>query len=211
MSEMWNKTAMDVTNMSFVTNMEESTVPVGGDNGFGGVQRYAQEGDGLSTMPDGGFENDFPAYPATGDNEDEFGGGTIVVDDQIDGKQVKPVVGWFVCTRGEDVGKDFHIYGGYNTIGRSDPGAAGRPTVDLTDKHVSRDAAMVLSYDPLYNEYTLSKVTDSETVCRFNRKMIHGSIELKAYDRVTLGKKEEVELMFIPLCGEQFQWEEDEE
>ena len=209
MSEMWNKTAMDVTNMSFVTNMEESTVPVGGDNGFGGIQRYEHEKEMVTIGED--FERDFGPTNNYDSDEDEFGGGTIVVDDQIDGKQVKPVVGWFVCTRGEDVGKDFHIYGGYNTIGRSDPGAAGRPTVDLTDKHVSRDAAMVLSYDPLYNEYTLSKVTDSETVCRFNRKMIHGSIELKAYDRVTLGKKEEVELMFIPLCGEQFQWEEDEE
>lgn len=207
MSEMWNKTAQDVTNMSFVTNgMDDATRPADMPGSFDRPQyERLDNNDKIGTVPIelneiGSCVDPTPDY-----------GATEVEEDVIGGQQVRPVVGWLVCTRGADLGKDFHIFGGYNTIGRSDAYAPSKPTVDLSDKHVSRDAAMVLSYDALYNEYTLSKVVDSETVCRYNKKMIHGSIELKPYDRVTLGKREEVELMFIPLCGEQFSWEEDEE
>lgn len=208
MSEMWNKTAQDFTNVSFVTNgLDDATRPVGADMPVAPMERFGNN-EQLQTVPDLPSGPNYPEFPGEEETDDNH---TEVVDDVIQGKQVRPVVGWFVCTKGEDLGKDFHIYGGYNTIGRSDAYAPSKPTVDLSDKHISRDAAMVLSYDSLYNEYTLSKVVDSETVCRYNKKMIHGSIELKAYDRITLGKREEVELMFIPLCGEQFTWEEDEE
>ena len=210
MSDMWNKPAQEFTNVSFVTNgIEEGTRPANmPGQTMPRMEVFGQNNnDDLRTIPDtgnGGYED-----LSTGELSDD--NATMVEDDLIQGKSVRPVVGWFVCTKGADLGKDFHVYGGYNTIGRSDAYAPSAPTVNLTDNHVSRDAAMVLSYDPLYNEYTLSKVVDSETICRYNKKMIHGSIDLKAYDRVTLGKREEVELMFIPLCGEQFQWEEDKE
>lgn len=197
---MWNKTAQDLTyNQSFVTNgADNATRPVDyPEPGKNGIVRFDKDNGELGTLP--------MDEPIKQPEEDD--GATEIDEDVIDGKKVRPVVGWLVCTRGEDLGKDFHLYSGYNTIGRGDE--ASQITVKLSDRSVSRGASLVLSYDPLYNEYILSKSLESETVCRYEKRMIHGSIELKAYDRVTLGKREEVELMFIPLCGEKFCWEED--
>ena len=88
-----------------------------------------------------------------------------------------------------------------STIGRSD--AEHMVTIDLHgDKTVSRGAQAVLLYDPLNKKFFLQS-NESKTLIYVNRQMLLMPTELKPYDRILLG---ETELLFIPLCSEQFSW-----
>ncbi len=112
---------------------------------------------------------------------------------------VDPVVGWLVRLNGKDKGTDYRIHSDNNFIGRSEK-------MDIAikgDETISRDNQAILTYDSQEKLFYFSP-SEGRSVVRVNGKAILQTVELKAYDRLTIGK---TELMFVPLCGEKFEWE----
>ncbi len=129
--------------------------------------------------------------------QDDEGATQIIFDELADGL----TLGWLVAVSANFKGKVFSVTDTQSTIGRSD--AEHMVTIDLHgDKTVSRGAQAVLLYDPLNKKFFLQS-NESKTLIYVNRQMLLMPTELKPYDRILLG---ETELLFIPLCSEQFSW-----
>lgn len=111
---------------------------------------------------------------------------------------IDPVVGWIVCTKGKEKGKDYRIHADNNFIGRSEK-------MDICirgDDTISRENHAIISYDTQENLYYFSP-GEGRSIVRFNGKAIFATVELKAYDEIGLGS---CKFIFIPLCGEEFNW-----
>lgn len=115
---------------------------------------------------------------------------------------IDPVVGWMVCVSGKEKGRDYRIHSDNNYVGRSEK-------MDICirgDETISRENQAVIAYDAADKTYYFSP-GDGRSIVRVNDKAVFQTTELKAYDRVTIGK---TVLLFMPLCGEKFEWEKDE-
>lgn len=116
---------------------------------------------------------------------------------------VDPVVGWLVRMNGKERGQDYRIHSDNNFIGRSEK-------MDICikgDDTISRENQAILTYDSTENKFYFS-AGEGRSVVRLNGKAILQTVELNQYDKVTIGK---TELLFIPLCGDNFTWEEEAE
>ena len=115
-------------------------------------------------------------------------------------KDVNPVVGWLVCTKGVHRGEAYKLVVGQNFIGR-DPNAN---TIGLEgEKSVSRQKHAVVVYEPRGNMF-LALPGDSQQLCYINDNVVLSQTVVKKNDRLQLG---EVELMLIPCCDEAFRWD----
>ena len=114
---------------------------------------------------------------------------------------IDPVVGWLVRLNGSDKGKDYRIHSDNNFIGRGEK-------MDIClkgDDTISRENQAIITYDAAEKMFYFSP-GEGRSVIRVNGKAILQTVELVAYDKVTIGK---TELLFIPMCGEKFVWEEE--
>ncbi|MBO5373353.1 MAG: hypothetical protein J6A75_11660 [Lachnospiraceae bacterium] len=113
-------------------------------------------------------------------------------------KVTTPCVGWLIALNGSHKGTDFRLKVGKNFIGRN-------PQMDVAlteDKSVSRDKHATVIYEPKAHIYMMQPGDTSSLVYR-NDEVVLNPIKIEAYDRITIG---EVELLFMPLCGEKFNW-----
>lgn len=109
-----------------------------------------------------------------------------------------PCVGWLVALGGEHIGTDFRLKAGKNFIGRDI-----QMDVALTeDKSVSRDRHAIVVYEPKAHLYLVQPGESSSLVYR-NDQVVLTPVKLEAYDVITVG---DVNLLFMPLCGERFNW-----
>lgn len=109
-----------------------------------------------------------------------------------------PVVGWLVCTVGAYRGKSFPLHTDNNFIGRDE-----QMDVCLKDDNtVSSLNHAIVSFDARDNIYYFTSA-DGRSIVRYNDKAHFGTIPLSAYDKLEVGS---TTLVFIPLCGENFQW-----
>lgn len=111
---------------------------------------------------------------------------------------IDPVVGWLVCIDGKEKGRDYRIHSDNNFIGRSEK-------MDICirgDETISRENHAVISFDSRDKVYYFSP-GDGRSIVRLNDKAIFSTAQLQAYDTIEIGK---TKLMFIPLCGERFEW-----
>jgi len=109
-----------------------------------------------------------------------------------------PVVGWLVCVDGPDKGASFEIHNENNYIGRS-------PSLDInipSDKTISRDKPVVITYDSRSRSFYCAFVS-GKSIVRLNDTPLLSTVQLKRNDIIELGR---TKLMFIPLCGESFDW-----
>ncbi|MDR2570308.1 MAG: FHA domain-containing protein [Oscillospiraceae bacterium] len=111
----------------------------------------------------------------------------------------EPVVGWLVCVEGEHFGEDFKLKSGRNFVGR----APGMDVAITKDGTVSRERHTAIVYEPKGNMFIVQP-GDSKELSYLNGEVVLSPIEIKAHDRLTVGK---TELMFIPCCTESFKWE----
>ena len=72
------------------------------------------------------------------------------------------------------------------------------------DSSVSADCHAVVTYNPAENKFTLSAGT-GRGITYLNGNQVDVSAELKADDRIEVGKSE---LLFIPVCSDKFKWED---
>jgi hypothetical protein len=110
-----------------------------------------------------------------------------------------PVVGWLVCIEGPDRGRDYRIKSEKNAIGRAE-------NMDICirgDNAVSKDRHAFVSYNPENHAFKLIP-GESRGLVYLNGEDVDMSTRLNPYDVIRLGK---TKLLFIPLCGEKFNWE----
>ena len=107
-----------------------------------------------------------------------------------------PVVGWLVCTEGNEKGRDYRIISGRNFIGRAHQ-------MDITiadDPEITRENHCSLVFDP--KSLTYSLIPGVSVVYRNGEKVLK-PVDLAPYDTLTLGK---TTLQFIPYCKEGIVW-----
>ena len=113
-----------------------------------------------------------------------------------------PVVGWLVCIEGPAEGTDYRIRAGYNYIGRGE-------NMDVCiqgDNTIGRDRHAMIAYDPQEKIFFFGPA-DGRSIVRKNEKMVMVPTELAAFDVVRIGS---TKLMFVPLCGEHFNWKDEQ-
>lgn len=113
---------------------------------------------------------------------------------------VQPVVGWLVGIKGECYGQSYRLKAGRNFIGRSEYMDVSIPG----DTSISRERHAILVFEPKESKFFLQPGSSNELFylneeCVLEVRMIH------AYDILSLGHSK---LIFIPLCGEQFNWDD---
>ena len=121
---------------------------------------------------------------------------TVGVFDKKYGNE--PVVGWLVCVKGADVGKDFRLTAKANTIGR----AANMDVCIRGDDTVSKDNHARIDYDYRNNKFYLLYGSNKNTIY-LNNEPVYAPQLLKPYDVMCFGQ---TEFVFIPLCSDRFVW-----
>lgn len=110
-----------------------------------------------------------------------------------------PVVGWLVCIDGPAKGRDYRIHSQYNYIGR-----ANHMDICISgDNCISAERHAVIAYDPRKRVFTFAPGGMSLNLIYVNGETLMSPVKLNAFDQLTIG---ETELIFIPLCGERFDW-----
>ncbi|MDO5133336.1 MAG: FHA domain-containing protein [Eubacteriales bacterium] len=109
-----------------------------------------------------------------------------------------PVVGWLVALNGPCRGTDYRILPGYNTIGRErgDICVHGDPTISK-----ERDAC--INYDSRNRTFYVTHENGMNQTLLNDRAVRKEEVELFEYDVLTIGQ---TKLLFIPLCGDRFNW-----
>ena len=116
---------------------------------------------------------------------------------------VDPAVGWLVQIAGPNKGKTYEIHSERNTVGRSS-------AMDIClkgDVGVSRDTNGVVSYNPRNRAFHLIP-GEGKAIIYLNGEELLAPAALHAYDRIEIS---DTALLFLPLCGERFAWEDVEE
>lgn len=110
----------------------------------------------------------------------------------------EPVVGWMVCIKGKNIGKDFKIIAGKNSIGRN-----GSNVISLeNEESVSREKHAWIIYEPRKREFFV-KPGESSGLTYLNDENIFDAEKLAYGDILEFG---ETKFIFVPLCGENFSW-----
>ena len=113
---------------------------------------------------------------------------------------VEPVVGWLVCVSGKHFGESFRIVSGRNTIGRN----SENMIVLARDEAVSRERQCWVIYEPKKREFYVQP-GESSRLTYLNGDMI---MEMKKMNRKDVLEIGDGRYMLIPLCGEDFSWED---
>ena len=112
---------------------------------------------------------------------------------------VDPVVGWVVCVEGKDKGRDFRIHADNNFIGRDEQ----MDIALISDETISRRNHAVISFDSKTSTFYFSP-DEGRSITRHNGKPLFSTVELAPKDEIEIGL---TKLIFIPLCGKDFNWE----
>lgn len=113
-----------------------------------------------------------------------------------------PVAGWLACIEGEPYGCIYELKFGENRIGDSwdaDIRLSGTPRLDGC-------CQAVVTYDQESRTFTVN-IGESRELSYVNDQVILFDTELHQRDVIQIGG---VRLMFIPLCGPDFSWKDEE-
>lgn len=108
-----------------------------------------------------------------------------------------PTVGWLVCVKGAEKGKDYRLVAKNNKIGRdpaSDVYIEKDPTI--SGKHAK------LAYDERHNSFELIP-SENTNILYLNDNPVYIPVTLSAYDCIEMGNSK---FIFVPFCSEKFSW-----
>lgn len=111
-----------------------------------------------------------------------------------------PIVGWLICTKGPNRGRDYRLHSGTNFIGRS-------KEMDIcieNDQTISKRNAASISYDDRTKAFFIEK-GEVRNLIYLNGRSVRSDADIQIYDRIEIGS---TELVFVPLCGEKFNWQD---
>lgn len=111
----------------------------------------------------------------------------------------EPVVGWLVCIKGEYFGESFCIHSGRNLIGRS----LNMDIALAKDGRVSRDTHSVIVFEPIKKNFFIEPGKGSG-LTYLNDELLMTYKSLSDKDEISLGASR---FLFVPLCGEAFDWD----
>ncbi|MBQ3109216.1 MAG: FHA domain-containing protein [Clostridia bacterium] len=109
-----------------------------------------------------------------------------------------PVVGWLVCTKGPERGRDYRLHAGRNFVGRS----WKMDVCIVEDRSISRENHASIVFDPKACIFSLVP-GDSVDTC-LNGEPLTSPHPLLAGDRISLGQSE---FDFVPYCNGEVIWE----
>lgn len=115
---------------------------------------------------------------------------------------IDPVVGWLVCVKGPEKGRDYRIRSERNFIGRGS-------SMDICiagDERISRDKHAILTYNPKSGTFSLAN-GEARGLIYLNGAEVGNPVALQPYDLIEMGASG---FMFMPFCSERFQWLADE-
>lgn len=195
-----NRTIPPTAPVDGSTGLGNQTLPPTG-RGFagGGFGASGSTGSSGRTLPPSGpgfTKGDFVSGGTNGPRVQTPGVTEVVSPGGVHG--FNPVVGWLVCVDGPDRGTDYRIRGGNNYLGRD----MSMDICILNDMHVSGRNAAVIGYDDVERQFFFGPAGGHNAV-RVNGKMVINAVTLSPYDELTVGT---TRLMFVPLCGERFDW-----
>lgn len=173
------------------------TMPPEANNPYNNDRRRDNSGSGayISTQP-----TDVPT-PAPNPYSER----TEIVDKVSDAKNIRPVVGWLIGTKGECKYKDFRLHSGHNRIGR---GNGNKVNIDIIDTSVSREGEVEVIFNSKDSSFHLKSCNGVVNNSYCNDELLLDSCRLKDGDRIQLGKSE---LIFKSLCGESFNWDNEKD
>ena len=129
--------------------------------------------------------------------EEEDIGKTVAVMKKDTG--IEPEVGWIVCIQGAEKGKDYKILGKNNTIGRGE----GNDIVIKNDSTISRQSHARIAYDVKHNTFHLIPGEGTNGLY-LNDEPVYVPTPIAAFDLIEMG---ESKFLFIPFCGDKFNWQ----
>lgn len=112
-----------------------------------------------------------------------------------------PAVGWLVILEGPGKGNNCPIYYGQNTIGR---GEDQRIRLNFGDARITRDTHAYFVYDDLVRKFYL-RDNGKANLVRLNNVAVMAPMEVNDRDIISIG---ETTLLFVALCGSEFDWME---
>jgi hypothetical protein len=113
-----------------------------------------------------------------------------------------PVVGWLVIVGGPGLGAYRPIFEGNNTIGRN---ASQRIPIDFGDDAISAEEQAYLRYDSTDRRFLFVPNLTKTNVVAVNNAKPTNAVALSAMDVITMGR---TQLVFVPFCGDEFDWAE---
>lgn len=111
-----------------------------------------------------------------------------------------PVVGWLVVIEGPGRGQCVTLGYGQNSIGR-EPG--NRVVLAYGDGEISRHKHAMLTYDPRGRKFYIQH-GDSTNLTYVEDSPVLAPTQLSGGESIRIGDK--TVLKFVPLCGEEFDW-----
>ena len=112
-----------------------------------------------------------------------------------------PPVGWLVVVQGPGQGKVVTLGNGMNTIGRA---PSERVCLDFGDSLISRQRHALITYDPKGKKFYVQQ-GDGKNLTYLGDAPVLTPTELEEFSFIQMG---ETVLLFVPLCGERFDWAE---
>ncbi|MBV9991153.1 MAG: FHA domain-containing protein [Alphaproteobacteria bacterium] len=114
--------------------------------------------------------------------------------------RIDPVVGWLICVKGSNKGRDYRLLTGRNNVGRA-------PDMDVLiegDETISRERQCEVVYSMRSKAFHVVPGTGRNLI-ELNNEEVLERRALQPYDRIGIGQSV---FMFIPLCGDKFDWDE---
>lgn len=185
---------MNVQPMDATETVPSTFTTTGGGNGkdVGIPMPEEEDSDVTEAFYDGFFGGDKSESPAVQPVQ------AVPAKSKPSYRVTTPCVGWVVALKGVHTGQDFHLKAGKNFLGRD-----SKMDICLEgEKSVSRQRHAIIVYEPKQHIYLIQPGESSELVY-LNGNVVLNPVKLSAYDIITIG---EVDLLFIPLCSEKFNW-----
>ena len=111
------------------------------------------------------------------------------------------LAGWLAVISELGRGQSYTLTFGLNNIGRS---KENHVAIQNGDQSISREKHASIIYDYTNNIFYV-KHGEGQFLTYLNGEVLLETRQLKPYDRIRVGV---TELMFVPLCGEAFKWED---
>ncbi len=119
-------------------------------------------------------------------------------EDPVDG----PVVGWLVVLEGPGRGRSVTLGYGMNPIGRD---TSNRISLPFGDQSISRHKHATITYEPRAKKYYIQH-GESNNLTYLGEEPVLAPALLEGGELIRLG--DNTVLKFVPLCGEDFDWED---
>lgn len=112
-----------------------------------------------------------------------------------------PVTGWLVVVGGPGKGRSLQLGLGRNEVGRA---ATAKVCLDFGDKEISRNAHAFVTYDDEARDWYVHQ-GGGRNLVRLNGHPVLEAAALPPRSEIRIGA---TTLLFVPLCGEHFSWDD---